>query len=1082
MRRKVSSQGIALVMIVGILMVIATMAVMFARSAYIEQNIAVNYSDKLQARLTCFAGIEMAICRLSEYMNQYSYMAAHNQPWRYPYGDNVEVSLENACKKDSSSDSIAGVSYQMASAPYNPIYYPYYYPSGILGDSASVSIANLYSLKILDLQGQVNVNSHIVVPYNSTHQSYSDAVLQRMIKNLAVFCGFSDTQATQIAGGIIRGENLAGTGTAGGVWYTAYSAQWPATTSGILPKRWNTKEAIKLYLVNNLGLSWDDAKTLKFWNNLCVSSWVDRSTSMVKDHASSKPLSVTHLIPQYVWEMRSPININTATKEVLYSILMVKAQPYYLNNSSSGRKYEDSSLNSEIKQDRDISSLPARWTISLESTNPITSKTYAQGIADRIIQQRQNFGPFRSWGDFVNFVDTYLDASYFPTNSWASNYHPNTNPSDPPPDATLGERIWLKACRDLVKSNFSPNMIDNHFNPTQHTRFRTVKSDFFDGTTRTHSTEFCFSSMGNFEISSFGYTVNKINNQMICSVLLKTDVSLYAIVRHTTQQDFEATVQSYNPTFSYTTTYPAVLGKGILMDVDVHTGRVEPQITFNSPFGTSPLINTFSSRFAPVRSSGTQPEILSSTSERFLSLYGGQAANYEMKLSQIRSDSNNLANDGIFSERRQYELLDQTRYYSIGALISNDKREGARRGMNFPTQTYKGDSTVLPRTSKNTNDRLPYYKGALEFWVKLSEPSNAQIACGLFGATQVNLHKSPDPDRYPSQTDDFAWEYQIPTSLQEASEGIQFYIFKNTFGQLHFSRLYFASCYDAAGNLKGTHYRQDADGWQYQQGEWPVFNRWKANQQNQGYYFPVPRRDVVIKSDLVGWDAGTWHHVFMAWDDGNASQRIFLDGTEISNASMIAQHFEDTPDRTDPEFCILNERNPLDSMNICGFYRYQKETNDGVFKLPDQRLHIPGNATISNFRAYTLSDSSANPLPDINRPSRRIFEASSTYTHRMLVSQGGKLGTISWTAYPDRVTSPNLQVTVSYTDIQGIFRTVTGNLGQGLSLGHNVNANSLVTYVVTFSSGERECAALDDITLTINNVKMGNFVESYYAE
>lgn len=620
MRRKFSSQGVALVMIVGILMVLATVAVMFARFAYIEQNIATSYSDRLQSRLACYAGMEMAICRLSEYLNQNSYIATHNQPWRYPYGDNVEVSLENAYKKDSASDTIAGVSYQLASAPYNPAYYPYYYPSGILGDNSS-SIAHLYSLKILDMQGQINVNSHIVVPYNATHQSYSDAVLGKMVKNLAVFCGFDASVATQISTKIIQGQEYTGSGT----WHSPYSTVWPSTRGDALPRRWTSKEAIQLMLINQLGLSWSDSKTVKLWNSLCVSSWIDRSTSMVKDYSSPNTLSLTHLIPQYVWELRAPININTATKEILYTILMVKAQPYYLKNSSSGKKYEGASFNNEIREDRDITSVPSRYMIALDAVNSLTGKTYAQGIADRIVSQRQNVGPFRSWGEFVSFVDTYLDNSYFPANSWASEYHPNTNPSDPPPETDLGDKIWLKACRDLVKANFSANTIDNHFNPTQHIRFRTVKSDFFDGAERTHSTEFCFSSMGSFEISSIGYGVNKVNNQQIGSVLLKSDVSLYTIVRHTTQQDFETAVQSQNPVFSYTTSYPAVVGKIIAIDADIHTGRIEPHIALNSPLGSGPLIHTFSSKFAPVRNSGIQPEILSSTSEKFLSLYGANS-------------------------------------------------------------------------------------------------------------------------------------------------------------------------------------------------------------------------------------------------------------------------------------------------------------------------------------------------------------------------------------------------------------------------------------------------------------------------
>lgn len=1028
-------RGLALIFTVAILLVLSIMAVSFARIAAIEFAASKNFSGKVEARLVAMAGIDRAVASLGDLFSAQGYTAG-NQEWSYPHAP--DFSLESAILQAGAGRS---VSYESAISPTYNMHH-----SGILAGGTYDPVARIYSLKIIDMSGQINVNSHIGIPGTTSvpaHQVMCNRTIHRLLRSLALACGFNSANAEQVASALVDVDNFTPVVDPNAV---------------VLPRRWEYKDAV-ISTVQNLGL--DTARTERFLNNVTVSSWLNRSTAIVGNPGLSAVA-----IPNYLREARAPVNINTASREVLAALLMgVTARPVYLDNSpstSGAAKFSASQDgNVEIREDRDLNSLPVRnLEVNLFADNDPAG---ALAFADLIIAARDNpvSGPFKSWGDFDSFIQGSSINGFIPNNAAFANAF---NPGEGGIEGTqvvkqnLGTQTWAQICRDLLKANFNSNTLDNRFNPTRPSRLRVSKGDLFNnGNQHTHTTEFTFSSLGYVEITSLGQLIDKVVQQSVRSAMMRAEVSLLQVYHHTTQQHFETalTLNANNyPNFhGATTTYPAVVEKNLtapspappgtpLFPPDDFAGRVEPHINIMRTLGDAPI---YSSPFQSGR--GSTPSIPASDSRRFTTAFA-TPADWQMRIGTgLRNNDNNLANDGLLSE------LSEPRFFSISATTD------VERSVNLPS-----------------GSNLPYYRGGIEFWVKLGEDSNAQVPSGLFGSTQVDLvppyqtRTDPILQMVQQQINDLSVANGQPqiVSLDE-SEGVQFFIFKNLFGQLRISRLHFCLCYDEAGTgYLGTHLNVDADN------------------SMSPFTFPFPRRDVVVQN--LNWLPNTWHHIYVEWDDtanGN-DLRIRVDGDQQTGAEIAEQVVAETPAPNDQEFVLLNERAPKDGMHMNGFFRLQAGTNSdgGMFKVDPGStpgvtppILFPGNSTMANLHIYNNNGGGPiSPAPPAQPPS--IFPSSADYTQLMHIPVSGRLGTISWTSYPRRTGNPNLHVTLSgrVLDSAGaqLATFVTpatippdGYDGEGVALGVQVEANSYVEYTANLQSTNQQCSALDDVTVTL---------------
>lgn len=1087
----VRNRGAALIIIFSVLMVLSVAGVALVRTMVMERGAVHNYSLKVQSRLAALAGIDYAIAELMEQAGTQGFLPPGepgNRPdWYYPHtpdSDNypLEVACFNPPDDDPDPDETTSVSCEQGTLTLGSVSLHF---SGRL-NTGHLTLVHLYSLKIIDMSGQLNLNSHVSASANQTASNYTLFLLARA---LAKTCGFSAPSAYMAAIGSTEADQVA-IAAMGGVnwaaWNHGLGEDDVANANQRLPRRWEHKNAL-IAAVEDLGL--DSDNTQEFLDNVTVDSWIDRSTSKaVINPAPSAP-------PAYVREARAPININTASEALLIAMVWeLQACPVYLDNRPAGGRPKSSDSSdglSALKEIRDVTCLPTRGAITMFAGSVGNDLNRARNFARDIIRQREDDvnGPFKCWGDFDIFVEG-CSTGQLPTDGsdWSSYYAPTGG---------LGNDVWLQTRKDLIKACFNSNVSDYYFNPGRHARMRAGKSDFFDSTPApTHRTEFCFFSAGSFEISSLGFVVNLAASAIEATTHLRAQVTLGEIVRHTTQRNFETPVvvgSGNYPNFTNTTTtHPNVMGKGLPTpgyDADDYEGRVESQLTSLPSGGT-----TYASNFAPPRVSPNPAspitDDLVSNSARFTYLAGGVVPEL-IPQSTVRatggirtSSGTNLAADGLFSHRMQYDTLQNTRFYSISAL-DNGTTAGARRGMNYP-----GWASNINNRAGSSGDRVPYYRGALQFWVKLTEPSDAPIACGLFSATLVNRHSpsgAGDPDRYPSETDMFNYDY--PTVNTPYSEGVQFYIYKNNDGQLRFSRIYFCLAYDTGGQFIGTHHLKDTDGWNYNIDVYPNASGWTRTT----LYFPVPRRDILIPSSSLGWEANTWHRIFIAWNDERGAEddggqddggmEIWIDGEYQTPHSV--QKCQRSTSLDDPEFSLLNEMDPRDCMNICGFFRPQRFSDTGFFKLDSNAVFLPGNATIANVRVYNPSATPSGSL---------CFVSPAAYTHVLPLGQGGKLGTLCWTAYPARLsaTDPYTTVDVRVLDasgtVLGTFSTPAsdtqdGYYGEGLPLGQLVvPAGSFLEYTANLypnSPDRNECPILDDITVTVFRVNMYSLEELY---
>ncbi len=678
------------------------------------------------------------------------------------------------------------------------------------------------------------------------------------------------------------------------------------------------------------------------------------------------------------------------------------------------------------------------------------SYEFAKKLAEAIIGQRKQQA-FKFWtapvgsGEvgFEDFINGLPD-SYFPqeTSVWiinpqsrdTANYYGRIREADGSgemwrrgypsgengirrstglPNATTA--AWYKEMiRSIVIANANPNTRINKVNPNFSAWRAVDKSQLvkLDITNRSdvrlgHTTEFCFDSKGIYEITSLAQITGSgsSSKEVYSEAKQRSVVKVFDVYHHTTQEQFEQPFRALGRTSNsragareYVTTWPDPMDAlqpefyvGSTQDGRVEiSGAVDALMQVSSSAArlsrwsgdpTLRLAHTFrfrdedsSRNLARLLRTRSNPEakikelgrVLDANYSQKGSIYRQRYSRYVWGADESANEDENIAEPFVDEAAQNSDLMPDginSSMFRTSALGGRFLRLPALRFRQNPS-----DQGAVNRNYNNDIGNLPYYNGAVSFWVKMEFNGDDPTFSGLIGATQVQTEVGQKPSD---------------------SEGAQFWIWKNTEGQLRVSRLYYHQAF-----AKG--YTAQAIPLIGNQDEVEAGN--EAETDSQKFW---ARNDVVV--DISRWRAREWHHLAISYDDNSATSgiRVWVDHIQVDAVNHnIGEGM----------FCALNEENPRDVIQVGGFYRDQAVATEGLFKFGTNydRTGTPrapsikrvlANATIDEFRVYL-----GQFTQDDSRNGGYYSEQEGTYTNAFMVPfpdgvQRMRLRNMTWTLY-----------------------------------------------------------------------------------
>ncbi|BBM88131.1 pilus assembly PilX N-terminal domain-containing protein [Candidatus Uabimicrobium amorphum] len=1067
-------KGITLIIVTSIMLVLSTTAVTFVRLTGYERTAASNYASTVDAKLTAYAGVDHALALIYDNIRRTGRIGLSEPPvngvtLQYPANSDRDVFL--------ASQTPEPISLELDIDLYNdgdnndP-----FTVSGLVGRTIGGDIfgtselhGNFYSLKLEDSSGKLNVNSFIPVNVNANGNVTlrtdaatvvpSAETMRRLLLTLAELAfPASDANFHNALASAVLNTPLN-----------------PNTRT-----RFTSMQEVETKINTDVAGFEGSAGAERFLSNLTTSSIIDTSTVAV----SVEDALDLRDAPEYYHEARAPVNINTASRDVLIALIVnIRGRANFF--ASQIQDDDDPTFsNNAIRVETTLRNDIAQFEIAIPQAE-------AEALADEIIRRREVDGnPFLDQGE----IDEFFNAQNInipvpnlgdPTNGAinAATVVKNTglNPGSP----VVSQQVWNQAVRDMLRSNFNPNTVENFWNPNAGAFRRVSTSDLVriesDGTNLqtnpSHTLELVPSSVGSVEITSVGRTTAQQGNLVTGISIIETVAEFGREVTHTTQSDFEP-----DTGLATTVTSPNNIAHqravGAPVDEDLFAGAVEPNpildINGDNPGNGNRTGggNSFSSGNNFVAAGNNEQQNRFNTNGTYKSpaqwttqtvnpggaktiKYNVRAANNSLIKSfeglpfimeaknTVRQPGNNITYDGLVS-RRMYYTPDFVREVSpsdaaIG-LRQNDSLErylietcfedfttssGGDNVSSYLANRSVGNSQPDLRSGNTSGEsKMGNRNGSVQFWVKFDadntdDINGNSIACGLFGATTASGFRQGRVAN-DSQGNDLFGRTDI-----FFREGTQTYLYINALGELRATRLYYALCFPLTGQTPyGAFFDTEVD---------------FANRK-------VPRRDVIMRT--TPFKAHEWYHLRLVWDDtlnGNASIDLFVNDEKVTPNIATIEEVDELAFNN--EYCLLNEREPLDGMFINGFPRAQAKKG-GYFHFNEDgdHIHMPGNATIDQF----ISSESKN-FATTSGDSRRRFPETTTYTNSFnLNDDDAVIAAIRWTSYP-----PYRQDADDDSDFPSVrLSSVTVN---GTSQGVNQNNTT------TEDSQQRELVVAGDI-------------------
>lgn len=921
------TRGSMLIVAMGILALMSIMAVTFTRLMKLESDASTNYIDMIRAKLLARSGESRSIVSLRDSASANSFDSIADL-WVF---------------KDDGGNLAAGTPIEDATKPSF---------EGDLGGTYADK-GNIYKVKVIDCASQINLNG--------TQPRLTD-----MLDNL----GAAISRKRGVPDPLTGLEYKGGTGGQAIVTFR----------SSLVNAKYSSKmQLLELFQENERKKGTTDAdkvgldKFNVFKDYVTANGWLNEKT--VKGTQNPDP----KIPPLYFPEPRYPVNINTATHEVLVACLQGLA--------GRGRYVGITERTQRIDQDSPdyADRLPGDEPTALdEIIDFIYVEPLTEGQAEQIaslIENRRASRSFRSHADFEFFVDTIIPTDVLPP------YKPSLHPADDR-DTDHFELWYKQAGRDMIKANFNPNARPNYFNPSVSARLVADKASLWmkdkDGLlAEAHTTEFCFSSMGYFEITSLGRVLDT-REDIVAEAKVRTVVKLFDTIMHTSQREFELAADEDKEDF---TTYPLNVVAYRKLDDTQEYGHNEIGYLELSPLeedsygmdnSTASLYRLLEIRFDQSKYDSSMGSITG------LWIAEGEPGNAMAPQPDPKSiDPKYCSNIEFHLEPKDSDTLPD------GLYVSKFKGSSLARLRYRAATPDPGGDSLASNTQGEVN--IPMHEGCIEFWIKPEFDSTAKVFAGYLGVSCIGERTvGPDGD------------------TRKYRGGTQMFLFKNTDGSLRMTRLYYEAYwvgtdaatadiyppkppypgdFDMADPRSFPPYEADRPYNPEPPGDPPPkypIGRPLPDQNDVVHYKGKPiqyaRTDILVDhATWGGWKAGEWHHVIIAWDDtanntdmssSAACMRLIIDGRTIPGTV-----FHYAPSKT----VLLNEVNPGDWMFVGGICRRQKFPPKGLFKFGGLNdFAVVANATIDNFITY--GEGSLIPSTTISR-----YPYGGTYKNKITI-------------------------------------------------------------------------------------------------
>ncbi len=1034
-------RGSMLIVAIGVLTLLSILGVAFASLMLIEKEASRNYIAGLRADLLCQAAVARSLAELKHPDMAEGY-SPFTDPWVYKNKDKNELAAGTRIE-DNPDCSYKGT---VSESTYTPG-----------GDN--------YRVKVLDTASQINLNLDIEnAPKIFEALGYALLALPQFEGKDNPVINLSYEKKVVGPGGVTTTVTVKG-----GAAIDAYRKTLPN-------QRFSSKSQLRdLYELN------DDKDSYAIIRDfITANSWLDMQT-VVGSYGDSPYKIVT-----YTAQPRYPVNVNTAPKSVLYSLLAPIAGRFKYIYTDVGKELapvdENDDLYSEHSPANEELKLLAEpiWVYIPRLGDPSGTGKYdaaypAAKIAGKIDEARKS-KPFKSQSDLMSF---FKDPSRLPNDDL-----PGVSEIEVyiTPDGKLDiagkteddvknelvndrafKRYFKEAVRSMLISNFNPNALPNSFNPNIYAFLPVDKGGLWwrkpdKIKARAHTTEFCFASMGFFEIISLGRVeapdtkqVSANRRVVVAERKLRTVIRVYDAVRHTSQKEFaELHPEVDEDEIDQIVYRPEPLN---LNEVDPPP---DPQIEGDSNLGY------FEIKHRTKRADGAPGEPL---------FYVPYHKNFDAEDDAAFPEFDDEYFSGPDSPYNVADGLNGAGKDSIpksGVLDTRD-HDFFQDGVNFSSLrqnipkvcVYRVGSPDSKEPSANRTSSDPVNvtrsQGSISFWYKPEFDADAKIFCGYFSVTHADRFvRSRGTTIVTLDRDGEAPALECTGKQRDPDghgyRGTQMYMFKNTEGTIRIVRLnYQASfgspddywCIDTNRIRRATpidpddlvdrnvehNYFPPYTTWRHPEALYPGQSEyadeewWPENYDEpphdvndpEGPWRDVPdekqvferitptstygRVDLTVNLGDVGWVEGwrahEWHHICVSWNDQNDNKLLQL----FIDGKKVGKPTCSKPLGQRGLPLLLNERMPRDNLQVGGFYRWRAIGDKGLFKWGGTWAKTSANGTISDFRTFRTA---VNSIPE---PPSKYMQPIGEYVNRIYLPfpvgvKRLKLGSVSWSAYP----------------------------------------------------------------------------------
>ncbi|HVR76328.1 MAG TPA: hypothetical protein VMT52_18510 [Planctomycetota bacterium] len=546
---------------------------------------------------------------------------------------------------------------------------------------------------------------------------------------------------------------------------------------------------------------------------------------------------------------------------------------------------------------------------------------------------------------------------------------------------------YFDLIKGVIKSNFNPNSRINRYNPNSPAYIPVDKSDLVWARDRFnllkgHTTEFCFDTNGIYEVTTLGRIASKakgagprtlvagappesgIPTELDFDRKTRTVVKLFDVLRHTNQFHFEKTFVSRarssanDRKFVVTWPDPMAALTELVSGGSQRDGRVELAGLLDGRRLEAPLQQRFNlartgnqavvmmqnfqdrdaasiARIKRVTTQGAQSLLGDEYSASLRDVLDAQFCRLKMSVNRRYLRRAEMVSVGSPAAQILDPLVNRevlgTDLFPDGLNMSLLRASHLQaRVLALPARQRIGDSSggggnpiygASGRGSRSTDvlGNVPYHRGGIAFWVKFDFDGDDPVFSGLIGCTQVI-------EEVPASASDYS-----------GSEGTQFFIFKNSMGELRVVRMYYHQAFPAlasgdgatAGGGEGVGIRLFPDPGAGGGGGAPG--------ERNPILEELDEKKVISRSDLVvnirHFRAHEWHHIALDWDDQNPVYpiRLYLDFQEVKEGGA-PRKAQAVVDATANSWVRLNERQPRDGLQVGGIIREQGVPDGGVFK------------------------------------------------------------------------------------------------------------------------------------------------------